>query len=125
MKTIFTSVLILLFAGSISQGQNNSFATKNIKPEGFKTIAIDNSKTSLLSGITTDYATHDMDTIYSFLNYEDWWGSFLLSEVASDDCAGGTGTTDGGQYQRYDRGLPITADFFFKCLGKTEITSIV
>lgn len=46
-----------------------------------------------------------LTTIYNTLLNEDWWGSFIISEIASDNCAGGGGSGDGGGYQRFDRAL--------------------
>ncbi len=43
---------------------------------------------------------------YNVLTYDDYWSSFIISEIASDDCTGGAGTGDGGSYQAYDRALP-------------------
>lgn len=49
--------------------------------------------------------TKAVTAIYNMLLRDDTWSPILLSEIASDDCAGGGGTGDGGGYQRYDRGI--------------------
>ncbi len=54
-------------------------------------------------------ATQAITTIYNMLTYEDWWSKFILSNQASDDCAGGGGSGDGGGYQITDRGLTQTS----------------
>ncbi len=50
-------------------------------------------------------ATQALTSIYSMAQLDDWWSSLFVSECASDECAGGAGSTDGGGYQNWDRGL--------------------
>jgi starch-binding outer membrane protein, SusD/RagB family len=56
---------------------------------------------------TTEDGTNAVTAIYNMLLRDDWAAPFLYSEIASDDCAGGAGTGDGGGYQRIDRGLQL------------------
>ncbi len=46
-----------------------------------------------------------LTAVYSMLLRDDYWSKFILSEQASDNCAGGGGSGDGGGYQLTDRGL--------------------
>jgi len=55
-------------------------------------------------------AKQALTTVYSMLMYDDYWSSFIISEIASDNCAGGGGLTDGDGYQRYDKGFSQTAN---------------
>jgi starch-binding outer membrane protein, SusD/RagB family len=54
---------------------------------------------------TPDDATKAVTSIYNLLLRDDWDCPLILSEIASDECAGGGGAGDGGGYQRSDRGL--------------------
>lgn len=54
---------------------------------------------------TPSDAEQALTTIYSIMLNDDWWSSFIISEIASDNCAGGGGSGDGGGYQRFDRAL--------------------
>jgi len=107
MKKNLTTILIFIFAYSFSKTQNTPFIYQQVEKNDNNTLAWISGKTSILIDTSPDFATKVLDSLYNSLKWDDWWSSFLLSEAASDDCAGGTGTTDGGQYQRYDRGLPI------------------
>ncbi|MBN2805909.1 MAG: RagB/SusD family nutrient uptake outer membrane protein, partial [Prolixibacteraceae bacterium] len=51
-------------------------------------------------------AQQALTAVYNTLTNDDYWCPFILSEQASDDCAGGGGSGDGGGYPRNDRGLP-------------------
>lgn len=50
-------------------------------------------------------AEQALTSAYNMTLYDDWWSPFIYSEQASDNCAGGGGSGDGGGYQRNDRGL--------------------
>ncbi len=52
---------------------------------------------------TPSDATQAITAIYNMNLFDDWWCSYVLSEIASDDCAGGAGQGDGGGFQRWDR----------------------
>ena len=54
---------------------------------------------------TPEDAEQAITAIYNTNLKDDWWSSWIVSEIASDNCTGGAGTSDGGHYQRYDRGL--------------------
>jgi starch-binding outer membrane protein, SusD/RagB family len=54
---------------------------------------------------TPEDGTKAVTAIYNMLLRDDSWSPIIYSEIASDDCAGGSGTGDGGGYQRIDRGL--------------------
>jgi starch-binding outer membrane protein, SusD/RagB family len=54
---------------------------------------------------TPEDATADLAAIYNVLKKDDWCSSFLLSEIASDECAGGAGTSDSPFYISLDRSL--------------------
>jgi starch-binding outer membrane protein, SusD/RagB family len=97
MKTIYLIFCTLLFA----------FIAGNAQPYNNTNPRDETEVNSFLFDITPETAAQDLDTIYRYLKLDDWWSSFIISEVASDDCAGGTGTYDDGNFQRYDRGLPL------------------
>lgn len=50
-------------------------------------------------------ATQALTSVYNMLIFDDWWSAFIMSEIASDECAGGGGFTDADGFQRIDRGL--------------------
>jgi len=50
-------------------------------------------------------ATEALTAVYNMLLRDDWDSPIIMSEIVSDNCAGGGGTGDGGGYQRTDRGL--------------------
>jgi hypothetical protein len=54
---------------------------------------------------TSDDATRALVAVYNMNLRENYWGSFLISEAASDICAGGCGTGDDKIFQSFDRGL--------------------
>ncbi len=54
---------------------------------------------------TPDDGTKALTSVYNMLLRDDYWSSYFRSEAASDDCAGGAGSGDGGGFQRWDRGL--------------------
>lgn len=54
---------------------------------------------------TPDDATEALTAVYNMLLRDDWWASYIFSEIRSDNCAGGAGTGDGGGFQRVDRCL--------------------
>ncbi len=54
---------------------------------------------------TPDDAKQAITSIYNMLLQDDWWSYYIASEIASDNCAGGAGSGDGGGFQRWDRGL--------------------
>jgi starch-binding outer membrane protein, SusD/RagB family len=47
-----------------------------------------------------------LTAVYNMLLRDDYWSSIFMSEAASDNCAGGTGSGDGTGSERKDRGLP-------------------
>ncbi len=49
-----------------------------------------------------------LTAVYNMLYRDDWWSPFIYSELATDVCAGGAGSTDGGGFQLIDRGLQQT-----------------
>ncbi len=54
---------------------------------------------------TPNDATQALTSVYNMTTRDDWWCRLIMSEQASDNCAGGGGSGDGGGYQRWDRGL--------------------
>lgn len=54
---------------------------------------------------TPEDGTNSVTAIYNMLLRDDYDCPFIYSEIASDECAGGAGTGDGGGYQRVDRGI--------------------
>ena len=50
-------------------------------------------------------AEQALTAAYNMMLYDDWWSPYIYSEQASDNCAGGGGSGDGGGYPRNDRGL--------------------
>ena len=54
---------------------------------------------------TPEDGTQALTSVYNMLLRDDYWSPIVLSELASDNCAGGAGSGDGGGFQRYDRGI--------------------
>lgn len=52
---------------------------------------------------TPEDATQAVTAIYNMLLRDDWWCPIIFSELASDECAGGGGSGDGGGFPRTDR----------------------
>jgi hypothetical protein len=91
MKKILFIFLITITVISCSEDMLNRYPTTSMVIENFYK--------------TTDDATQALVAVYNMNLRENWWGSLFMSEVASDNCAGGSGSGDGGGYQRWDRGL--------------------
>jgi starch-binding outer membrane protein, SusD/RagB family len=91
MKKIL-SILIFVFALlGCSKDYLEKFPTKSVVIESFYK--------------TPDDATQSITAMYNMLLQDDWWSYYIISESASDNCAGGAGSGDGGGFQRYDRGI--------------------
>lgn len=90
-QLIIISIFILLITGCKEEFLDKAPTTSSVVENFYK---------------TPNDAIQALTATYTMLTYEDWWGSFILSEQASDNCAGGGGSGDGGGYQRNDRGLP-------------------
>ncbi|UCH13515.1 MAG: RagB/SusD family nutrient uptake outer membrane protein [Bacteroidales bacterium] len=56
---------------------------------------------------TPEDATQAITSVYNMLLHDDWWCSMIYSEIASDNCAGGAGTGDGGGFTSIDRGMQL------------------
>jgi len=52
---------------------------------------------------TPEDGTEALTAVYNMLLIDDWWSPIIYSELASDNCAGGAGSGDGGGFQRVDR----------------------
>lgn len=50
-------------------------------------------------------AEQALTSVYNVAMRDDYWSPFFYTEIASDNCAGGSGSGDGGGAQRVDRGL--------------------
>jgi len=92
MKRIsILSVLILLMLGCSDQFLEKQPNTSMVVETFYKT--------------QTD-AQEALTSVYNMLMRDDYWSGLFMSETASDDCAGGTGSADGTGAERKDRGLP-------------------
>jgi starch-binding outer membrane protein, SusD/RagB family len=90
MKRItILSVLILLMIGCSKDFLDKTPTTSMVVENFYKSPAD---------------ATQALTSVYNMLINDDWWGALIMSEIASDDCAGGGGFTDADGYQRWDRG---------------------
>lgn len=92
MKKIIVLFILLLSVMSCSKSFLDRYPTTSLVTQKFYKTPQD--------------ATQALTAVYNILKYDDYWSSDILSEIASDECAGGGGTSDGGGYQRFDRGLP-------------------
>lgn len=52
---------------------------------------------------TPEDGTQALTAVYNMLLRDDYWSPIIYSELASDVCAGGAGSGDGGGFQRTDR----------------------
>ena len=52
---------------------------------------------------TPEDGTEALTSVYNMLLRDDYWSPIIYSEIASDICAGGAGSGDGGGFQRVDR----------------------
>lgn len=52
---------------------------------------------------TPQDGTEALTAVYNMLLRDDWWSPIIYSELASDNCAGGAGSGDGGGFQMVDR----------------------
>jgi hypothetical protein len=91
MKKIIALFIIILTVCSCQKDFLDRYPTTSLVVENFYK--------------TTDDATQALTSVYNILRRDDYWSSNIVSEIASDECAGGGGTGDGGGYQRCDRGL--------------------
>jgi starch-binding outer membrane protein, SusD/RagB family len=101
MKTIFTTLFIILFACGMGHAQSGKDSNPTVAAASVE------SKAFVPSAATPETAAEVLDSVYNSLKWDDWNCSFILSEIASDECAGGAGNADGGGFQRYDRGLAL------------------
>jgi starch-binding outer membrane protein, SusD/RagB family len=47
-----------------------------------------------------------LTAVYNMLLYDDYWSSYIMSEIMSDNCAGGAGSADAGNhFQLWDRAI--------------------
>jgi starch-binding outer membrane protein, SusD/RagB family len=91
MKRItILSVLILLMMGCNDEFLDKKPNTSMVVENFYKT--------------PTD-AQQALTSVYNMLMRDDYWSSMFMSETASDNCAGGTGSGDGTGAERMDRGL--------------------
>jgi hypothetical protein len=91
MKKILSLIIIGLSVLSCSEDMLNRYPTTSLVIENFYK--------------TPEDATQAVVAVYNTLLKEDWWSQLFMSEAASDNCAGGAGSGDGGGFQRWDRGL--------------------
>jgi hypothetical protein len=91
MKKILSFIIIAISMLSCSEDMLNRYPTTSLVIENFYK--------------TPDDATQAVVAVYNTLLKEDWWSQIFMSEAASDECAGGAGSGDGGGFQRWDRGL--------------------
>ncbi len=91
MKKILACIIIGLMALGCSEDMLNRYPTTSLVIENFYK--------------TTDDANQALVAVYNMLMRDDFWSSYFMSEAASDNCAGGAGAGDKGEFQRWDRGL--------------------
>jgi starch-binding outer membrane protein, SusD/RagB family len=90
MKKILIIISLLVLAGC-SKDFLDKYPTTSLVIENFYK--------------TPDDGKQALTAIYNTLMNDDWWSYYIASECASDNCAGGAGSGDGGGYQRWDRGI--------------------
>ena len=91
MKKILSLLILLASIFGCSEDFLNRYPTTSMVVENFYK--------------TPEDATQALVSVYNMNLRENWWSSYYMSESASDNCAGGAGSGDGGGYQRWDRGL--------------------
>ena len=91
MKNILIFIIIGLSVLSCSEDMLNRYPTTSLVIENFYKTPAD--------------AGQALVAVYNMNLSEDFWCSMLMSEAASDNCTGGAGAGDKGEYQRWDRGL--------------------
>jgi starch-binding outer membrane protein, SusD/RagB family len=94
MKKLFYLLIIVFSLLGCSEDYLEKYPTTSMVIENFYKTPAD--------------ATQAITAIYNTLLYDDWWSYYLISEAASDNCAGGAGQGDGGGYQLWDRGVQQT-----------------
>ena len=93
MKKIILSIIIVLLVIGCSEDFVDRLPTTSSVVENFYR--------------TPDDATQALTAVYNMLLHDDWWCSHIYAECASDNCAGGCGTGDGGGHTAVDRGLML------------------
>jgi len=93
MKKIILSVIIILVVFSCTEDFTDRLPTTSSVVENFYR--------------TPEDATQALTSVYNMLLHDDWWSSFIYSEIASDNCTGGAGTGDGGGFTSIDRGMQL------------------
>lgn len=88
-------ILLLIITGisflGCSEDMLNRYPTTSLVIENFYKTPAD--------------ATQALVAVYNMNLLDDFWSSFFMSEAASDNCAGGAGAGDKGEFQKWDRGL--------------------
>jgi hypothetical protein len=93
MKKIILLIIITLLVISCSEDFVDRLPTTSSVVENFYR--------------TPEDATQALTSVYNMLLHDDWWCSMIYSEIASDNCAGGAGTGDGGGFTSIDRGMQL------------------
>jgi len=91
MKNKIIIVLITIIALSCSEDFLERYPTTSTVIESFYQ--------------TPDDGLQALTAVYNMLLRDDWWSPIIYSELTTDVCAGGAGSTDGGGFQLIDRGL--------------------
>jgi hypothetical protein len=94
MKKIILLIIIILLVISCSEDFVERLPTTSSVVENFYR--------------TPEDATQAITSVYNMLLHDDWWSSFIYSEIASDNCTGGAGTGDGGGFTSIDRGMQLS-----------------
>jgi hypothetical protein len=91
MKKLISIFILAIFVAGCSEDMLDRYPLTSLVTENFFK--------------TSDDATRALVSIYNMNLLENFWGSFLISEAASDISAGGCGSGDDKIYQTWDRGL--------------------
>ncbi len=108
-KVLVISIFTLFIAGCGKNFLDRLPVTKNVVQDFYK---------------TPSDAADALTAVYNVLTYEDTDPINLLSEIASDDCFGGGGASDGDGLARYDRFIPQIGDNVNQNLWQEYYTAI-
>jgi hypothetical protein len=92
MKKIATNLFLVFLLVGCSEDFLNRYPTQYQVIESFYKTPSDGKQA--------------LTAVYNMLLYDDYWSNYIMSEIMSDNCAGGAGSADAGNhFQLWDRAI--------------------